>query len=78
MQIKRAVATFIGVVQSLIGIASIAFAYLIYYNPDYLEVRAILNIPNEHVALYILLLGIIGLFSIVSGLLIVYEWGLTQ
>lgn len=76
MAIKRVLAVVVGAVQSLIGILSMASAYLIYDNPRYLEMRTILSIPNEYVTLCILLLSIFSLFSIISGLLIIYEWSI--
>jgi hypothetical protein len=72
--LKNAFATFIGVFQSLVGISAIIVANLIYYNPDFFALRTILNLQQEHVTFYMMILFIIGLFAIISGLLVIYEW----
>lgn len=74
MGIKKALAIFIGILQSLIGALAIAFTYLLYYNPAFFEIRTLMKIPSEHIAFYMLLLSIIGFFSLISGLLIINEW----
>jgi len=74
LEIKSLFATFIGLFQSFVGISAIASAYLIYYNPDFLPIRTIFNLHQEHTAFYMMILFIIGFFAIISGLLIIYEW----
>jgi hypothetical protein len=74
MKVETIVAAFVGAIQLLIGFLAMSSAYLIYYDPNSLMIGAILNISPDNVALFILLFSIIGFFSAVSGLLIVYEW----
>ena len=71
---KNVLATFIGLLQSLLGALAMILIYLIYFNYDFFAIRTILNIQQEHVSLYIMIFFVIGLFAIISGLLIIYEW----
>lgn len=74
MKVNEAFATFIGLFQSLIGMLSIAIAFFMYYNPNLFPIRSILNLQLEHVPFYMMVLFIIGIFAIISGLLIIHEW----
>ena len=74
MRAKRALAAVIGTLQTIIGILIIIFAYIIYYDPPFFQARSIFNIQVENVSFFILLLSIIGFFSLMSGFLILYEW----
>lgn len=74
MGVKSLLATFIGIFQSLMGVSAIVLAYLLYYNPDFLAVRTMLNLQEAHVAFYMMVLFMVGFFTTISGLLTVYEW----
>ena len=74
MGVKKALAIFIGMLQSLIGALAIVFTYLVYYNPNYFQIRTLMKIPSEHVAFYMLIFSIIGFFSLASGLIIINQW----
>jgi len=74
MGAKNVFATFIGIFQSLMGISAIVLAYLLYYNPDFIAVRTILNLQEAHIAFYMMVLFIVGFFATISGVLVVYEW----
>jgi hypothetical protein len=74
MEIKNIFATSIGIIQTLIGLAGIILAFLIYYNPNYFPFITIFNLQQEYIPFYILILFIIGLFAVLSGLLIIHEW----
>ena len=78
MGVRGAFATLIGALQSVVGFLTFILAYLIYYNPDILRVRDILNIQEGYIPLFILTLAIVSFFSIISGLLIIYEWTSTK
>ena len=78
MGVKSIFATIIGSLQIAIGISAIIFAYILHYNPSYFEVRALLGLREEYIAFFLLILGVIGFFSIVSGILVIYEWSLTR
>ncbi len=70
----EALASIIGILQAILGFSAIIISDLIYYNPSFFRAREILKITSSYVPLYILLLSMIGSFSIISGLLILYEW----
>jgi len=74
MGVRSLLATFTGIFQSLIGVSAIVVAYLLYYNPDSLAVRTMLSLQETHVAFYMMVLFMVGFFTTISGLLIVYEW----
>ncbi len=69
MKIRKFVVTFFGVTQEVIGALAIVFAYVLYYN--ILDIRANLEIPLEHVSVYLLLLFVFGFISILSGFFLI-------
>jgi len=71
MKIRKIIVTFFGIMQEVIGIATISFAYILYYN--FLGVQVSLNIPEQHVPFYLLLLFIFGFISIISGFFLLHE-----
>jgi hypothetical protein len=74
MKANEIFATFIGMFQSLIGVLCIAIACFLYYNPNLFPIRSILSLQLEHVPFYMMVLFIVGIFAIISGLLIIHEW----
>jgi hypothetical protein len=77
MKAQTIVAALIGAIQVVIGFLAISSAYLIYFDPNNVMIRPILSISPENASLFALLFSVIGFFSAVSGLLIVYEWVLS-
>jgi len=71
MKIRKTIVTFFGIMQEVLGVLAISFAYILYFN--LLNVRVSLNIPVEHVSFYFLLLFIFGFISIISGLFLIHE-----
>jgi hypothetical protein len=71
MKIRKITATFFGIMQEVIGVLAISFAYILYYN--FLDVQVSLNIPEKHVPFYLLLLFIFGFISIISGFFLIHE-----
>lgn len=71
MKIRKFVVTFFGVTQEVIGALAIVFAYVLYYN--ILDIRTNLEIPLEHVSVYLLLLFVFGFISILSGFFLIRE-----
>lgn len=71
MKIRKLVVTFFGVTQEVIGALAIVFAYVLYYN--ILDIRTNLEIPLEHVSVYLLLLFVFGFISILSGFFLIRE-----
>jgi hypothetical protein len=71
MKIRKIVVTFFGIMQEGIGITAISFAYMLYHN--FLDVQVSLNMPEQHVPFYLLLLFIFGFISIISGFFLIHE-----
>lgn len=69
MGIRRAASVAFGLAQSVMGSLATVFAYLLYYN--FLDMQTVLNVPQEDVVLYMLILIVFGLLSIISGLFLV-------
>lgn len=66
---------FVGATQEAIGVLTIVFSYILYY--DLFGLQTWLNIPPEHVSLYVsiylLLLFVFGFVSIISGFFLLRE-----
>jgi len=69
--LRRTVSIFVGSAQSVIGALAAVFAYALYHNS--FGIQAVLNVPQEDVLLYMLILIVFGLLSIISGLFLVNE-----
>jgi hypothetical protein len=67
VNVKRKVSKFIGGTQCVFGLLASVFAFIIYISPPMRETSAI---ASEEVYLYIFLSSIFGVFSILSGLLL--------
>jgi hypothetical protein len=68
-EIRKIVSRFVGGTQCAIGTLASVFAFIIYVNPSMRETIAIAS--EGEVYLYMFLLLIFGVFSILSGLLLV-------
>jgi hypothetical protein len=68
--VRRVISRLVGGIQCGLGGFASVFAYLVYTSPI---IREALSIPLEEVYLYMLLFLVFGAFSILSGLLLVYE-----
>jgi len=71
MKVRKMLTGIVGLIQGTIGIAAIALAALLYFN--FLDFQAALNVPVELLPLNLLILGVFGFFSLVSGFLLLYE-----
>jgi hypothetical protein len=71
MRIKRIAATFFGILQEIIGVLAVVFAYVLHYN--FFEVRVELGIPQEHILIYLLLLFVLGFVSVINGLFLLHQ-----
>jgi len=69
--IRRKVSTIVGLTQSVIGAFATVFAYILYHN--FFGMQIVLNVPQNDVLLYMLILIVFGLLSIISGLFLVNE-----
>jgi hypothetical protein len=67
---RRAFSQITGGIQCGLGTLATVFAFLVYASPS---MRAALNVATEEVYLYMFLFLIFGIFSILSGLLLVCE-----
>jgi hypothetical protein len=71
MKVKRISAAIVGITQSAIGIAAVILAFLLYFN--FLDIQAMLNVSVELLPLNLLILGVFGFFSLISGFFLLYE-----
>jgi len=69
-EVRRAVSQFIGLIQCGLGGVASVFAYLVYASPS---IRDALSVTPNEVYLYMFLLLVFGMFSILSGLLLIRE-----
>ena len=71
MKVRKSVVTFFGLMQEVIGVLAIVFAYVFYYN--ILNIRINSGIPLEHVSIYLLLLFVFGFVYILNGFFLLRE-----
>jgi len=67
---RRIVSRLVGGIQCGLGGLASVFAYLVYATPS---IRDLLAITSDEIYLYMFLLLIFGMFSILSGLLLIRE-----
>jgi hypothetical protein len=73
---KIPVKLFFGATQTLISFSTIVLAVLVEFN--FLNLQNSLNILNENLNFYVLVLFGIGLVFFVGGLFLVYDWWETR
>jgi len=61
----------VGFTQSVIGAFATVFAYVLYHN--FFGIQTLLNVPQQDLLLYMLILIVFGLLSIISGLFLINE-----
>ncbi|MEM2351468.1 MAG: hypothetical protein QXT26_03585 [Thermoproteota archaeon] len=71
MKVVRAISKIVGLLQAFIGVTSLIFAFLLFYN--FFNIQAVFGFPGENMELYMLVFMAFGLFSVVSGLMLYYE-----
>lgn len=71
MTLRKKFSIFVGLTQSLIGAFATVFAYVLRY--DFFGIQEVLNVPQQDVLLYMLVLIVFGLLSIISGLFLANE-----
>lgn len=71
MEIAKTIAKTVGLLQAIIGGASLIFAFILFYN--FFDIQFLLGFSGESIELYMLVFIIYGLFSVISGLLLFYE-----
>lgn len=62
----------VGMVQVIIGVSSIVFAYIFHYN--IFDFQIAFNLSLEETSFYLLVFLAVGLFSLISGLFFIQEW----
>lgn len=83
MGVRGVLAAVVGVIQSVIGVLAIAFAYVLNYNTDVQAfVQTMLGMKDtpieEVLPVFLLIIITFGFFSIISGLLLTHEWRKTR
>lgn len=71
MQVRRILTGIVGVVQSIIGVLSVIFACIAYF--DFFGLRNWLNANLETLPFYLTVILVFGVFSIISGLFLIQE-----
>lgn len=71
MNLRRILTSIIGALQGALGVLAITLGCILYFN--FLSARAILNVTAETLPLYLLILIVFGVFSAISGILLVFE-----
>ena len=72
MSFRKYVSVVVGILQGGLGVFAILFAYFFYY--DIFGYKDILDISSDVVPVYLFLLFVFGLFSVISGGSLIYEW----
>ncbi len=71
MKLRKIVTAITGLAQGIVGSLSLVLAILLFLN--ILEVQTLFNVPPELLFLCLLILGLFSIFSIVSGLFLIFE-----
>ncbi len=71
MKLRKIVTAITGLAQGIVGSLSLVLAILLFLN--ILEVQTLFNVPPELLSLCLLILGLFSIFSIVSGLFLIFE-----
>ncbi len=71
MKIRKALTTITGIAQGAIGVLAMVLTLMLYLN--ILEVQTVFNLPSELLPLYLMILGMFGLFSVISGFYLIRE-----
>ena len=69
MKVSRVLTAIVGAVQGAIGAAVMVLALMLYLN--ILEVQTMFNLPSELLPFYLMVLGLISLFSIINGVYLI-------
>jgi len=70
MKVREILSKIIGLLQTAIGGAAIVFAFLVFYN--IFNIQAILGATEADIGFYLSVFIIVGILSIISGLLLLY------
>jgi hypothetical protein len=71
MTVKRTLSAVIGMAQGAIGMLALILVCILYFN--ILNIQTTLNVSPELLPLSLLLLGVFGFFSVMSGVFLLHE-----
>jgi len=71
MEVRRILVAIVGIAQGGLGVLAGILAGILYFN--FLGVQTKLNVPAEHLPLYLLILSVFSLFSVISGFFLIHE-----
>jgi len=71
MKVQRVLVAIVGIVQGSLGFLAGILACILYFN--FLGVQTTLNVPTEHLPLYLLILSVFSFFSVISGFFLIHE-----
>ena len=71
MEVKRILVAIVGIAQGGLGVLAGILACILYFN--FLGVQTTLNVPAEHLPLYLLVLSVFSFFSVISGFFLIHE-----
>jgi len=72
MKVRRTLTVIVGLVQSMIAVLTVIFAFILYFN--LFDIQTWFNDAVEFHHLHVFALFVFGFFSIISGLFLVHEW----
>jgi len=72
MALKRKVYPILGVLQTLVGASIILLSYSLYFN--LLNIRSLLNLSEESITFYFVILTFIGLIMIANAIFLLLQW----
>lgn len=72
MALKRKAYSILGVLQTLVGVSTILLSYSLYFN--LLNIRSLLNLSEESITFYFVILTFIGLIMIANAVFLILQW----
>ena len=70
--IRKILVASVGLVQVMIGVSSIVFSYV--FHNELFGFQVFFGLSLEEKSLYLVVFLVIGLFSLLSGILFIQEW----
>jgi len=71
MRVRRIFVAIVGIAQGGLGVLAGILVCILYFN--FPSVQTTLNVPAEHLPLYLLILSVFSLFSVISGFFLIHE-----
>ena len=71
MRVRRILVTIVGVTQEAIGLLVGVLTCILYFN--FLGVQTTLNVSQDLLPLYLLILGVFSFFSMINGFFLIHE-----